>query len=984
MSQAKLTLRPPPNVEFVQGYPGIPPGAPDRPQAAVKGAIEVRLGPQGVKAKYVRIELRKIETLPGGLQNSFYDFVGQSPINLWQSSEEYGMLHTQDIPFYIRIPESIPPTLALEGGAGVKYELVGQVCIQGKTGFFRRNKSIILSTSTPIIIDKHELHSTWPVYQQPESRHLTQDAVMLTVDRSQNCYGPGDRVSVQATIRSDSIHTVILRGFEFTLKETTIFRAGPHATGKKGAPQVKINIIGEQKVPVNMTLHGGQSHRSELFVTVPQTHTTTTLTSARHIDITYVLIVKALMGTGKPLIMELPVMVSNWPRYVSTEAIRRIGIAPSLSLQQPVVSITATTPASARPRTAPGPNAQSATIAGTNYPYPSPMHGNSVSGSRMANTMPGNIGASAPSDEMGFVARPSSEGDEPQAQSQIETSSTSPRRRSRAGSGVPQTNRFTVTNMGDNDIPEERSHTNSPASLSAQAQSQSQLQSPPQPQPPRQGTWLTAEEEKARLYQQAKERVDRVQGGLDRGPSLRSANGYAPSSPQLSTHSSPSPADTSRWATAEEEKIRLFNQAQQNARILQSYAQQDVNESRISHDRGNSRDSSRSFQQGSQGRPQVISAGAALYSQAMSAVNKPGWNVPAPTPHSTSVPISAAYPSQPPRLPTAVEEKDMLQRYHDAANAVQRHHEANFGSAEGIMPSASSSYPPESAASVPYPGDVDHAPAPAPDELPPPWVPSADFSQPQGISEKERYRLAFEAREAASRVAAQETAVPPPESTPTSPPADYYTATGTPRPNGNGADSGAHVDAGLPPPWHPTLPASQPAIPQHIRARSPPIPPSSPGSPARPLTAAEEKAMLKARFEAEEKQSAAAAPPHTSPSPQAQERAHPVPAPTVPLPVPSTVLAPQKQIPTPPPLMPRPPASYIKETAEEDARLQNELAQTNAGQAIDLGMDDDTFGLLRPTSPFTLGWDSVGRTNGYAPSAGPGAPPLPPKVPLEN
>ena len=183
-----------------------------------------------------------------------------------------------------------------------------------KSGFFRRNKSITLSSTTNITIDKHELHSTWPVFQQHESRHLTQDAVMLTVDRSQNCYGPGDRVAVQATIRSDSMHTTILRGFEFTLKETTIFRAGPHVTGKNNSPQVKINIVGEQKVPVNVTMHGGQVHRSELAVMVPQTHTTTTLTSARHIDITYVLIVKALMGTGKPLIMELPVIVSNWPR----------------------------------------------------------------------------------------------------------------------------------------------------------------------------------------------------------------------------------------------------------------------------------------------------------------------------------------------------------------------------------------------------------------------------------------------------------------------------------------------------------------------------------------------------------------------------------------------------------------------------------------------------------------------------------------------
>ena len=59
-------------------------------------AIEVRVGQQGVKAKWVRIELRKIETLPGGgVANTFFDFVGASPVNLWQSpNDEYSTLHT--------------------------------------------------------------------------------------------------------------------------------------------------------------------------------------------------------------------------------------------------------------------------------------------------------------------------------------------------------------------------------------------------------------------------------------------------------------------------------------------------------------------------------------------------------------------------------------------------------------------------------------------------------------------------------------------------------------------------------------------------------------------------------------------------------------------------------------------------------------------------------------------------------------------------
>ena len=60
-------------------------------------AIEVRPQAQGqvIKAKWIRIELRKVETLPGGGQsNTFFDFVGPSPVTLWQSDDEYGTLRS--------------------------------------------------------------------------------------------------------------------------------------------------------------------------------------------------------------------------------------------------------------------------------------------------------------------------------------------------------------------------------------------------------------------------------------------------------------------------------------------------------------------------------------------------------------------------------------------------------------------------------------------------------------------------------------------------------------------------------------------------------------------------------------------------------------------------------------------------------------------------------------------------------------------------
>lgn len=183
-------------------------------------------------------------------------------------------------------------------------------------GLFRKAATPTLSTMTPIIIDKHELHSMWPVYAQPESRHTVDELLTLVVDRSNTCFGPGDRVKVTASFKNDGVTVASLRAFEFLLKETIIFRAGPHVLGKKGAPQVYVSPVGEQKVPVNATIYGGQQHRAELGCFIPQTHTTATVNAARHIDIAYSITVKAVLSSGKPLLLEFPVTISNWPRYL--------------------------------------------------------------------------------------------------------------------------------------------------------------------------------------------------------------------------------------------------------------------------------------------------------------------------------------------------------------------------------------------------------------------------------------------------------------------------------------------------------------------------------------------------------------------------------------------------------------------------------------------------------------------------------------------
>ncbi|KAF8703957.1 hypothetical protein AX14_007634, partial [Amanita brunnescens Koide BX004] len=130
MSLVQLNLRPPPNTDFVIGDRGIPPNGTDGPQAAVEGTVEVRVTAEGVKAKWVKIELRKAETLPGGdAANASCDLTGPGSVTLWTSgSASYKLLHEQDFPFSIRIPEAVPPGSQLEEQASVHHKLIATIC----------------------------------------------------------------------------------------------------------------------------------------------------------------------------------------------------------------------------------------------------------------------------------------------------------------------------------------------------------------------------------------------------------------------------------------------------------------------------------------------------------------------------------------------------------------------------------------------------------------------------------------------------------------------------------------------------------------------------------------------------------------------------------------------------------------------------------------------------------------------------------------
>ncbi|TEB39456.1 hypothetical protein FA13DRAFT_2418 [Coprinellus micaceus] len=952
MSNITIQLRPPPNVDFVDGYPGISPAGPERPQAAVKGAIEVRVPQTGVKAKWVRVELRKVETLPpGGELNTHWDPIGPNPVNLWTSPDEYGVLRTQDFPFSIRIPESIPPSVELDSRAQITYELVASVCTKGKRGFLRKAKSVVTTSKAPITIDKHELHSTWPIYNQPEVRHVQQDGLSLMIERNHTCFGPGDRIAVNATMKSDSLHTVILRGFELALKETTVLRAGPHGARGRTQPQSRTVAVAEGKVMLNYTMYGGQQKSAEISCTLNPKHTTPTLNAARHIDVTYTLMVKAVMGTGDNLVMDLPVIISNWARDVSVNAIKQIGPVPNLSNPDSLGAAPAPAIYGVQHTGGAGRPVQASTlpVGGTSAEtYGRPSTADRQNNTNMFATAnpSGGVGAGVPKVPVnefgGYSSGPSASVSARPVIAPINTGTNTARPNSRP----------------DEIFNEGASGSRQQGGSGAQKH------------------WPSAEEEK-RLYELARTRVvDRQGPEAAPAPVQRTGTASPPtggSSRNAATAGGSSMAGRNpqqQYPTAEDEKAALFQKAKDA-----------VEQRNFAHNRTPS-------------DPPMGSkpSGAQLYQQAMAARKNPPPTQAMPI-QSNPAPPAFSSPSNVPAYRSAEQEKAALRRYEEARQAVDRT-QSGFedGSSSGPGPtrdSAPISYDAlfgsggaggssSSAAAAP----PVHAPAAAPPPFDPPAGPATGAAI---LSEKERLRREYEARDAAALAAQRQqqeppppafsaappsASAPPPPFTPQAPPQSQYASAIAEkealRRKFEAQDrqrAAAAAASSLPPPAPLQTPSRNSSAAGHkpsgagAPAYSTPPPlspraiPATPGGSQRILTAAEEKARLKAKYAAEE-----AAQRNTPPAPL-QPRVNGNANGMSPSPPPFNAG-------TPPPLKPRPPMDYIQQTREEDAR-----GYVNGEGGSRVGLNGNGQLDVKPFTPFNAEFDGLRSP----------APPIPPK-----
>lgn len=336
----RISLRAPPHLPFIDGFPGIP-GSSSRRAAGVHGTVEIRVGPQPIKAKWVRVEIRKHETIPPGFPTSSaenrttWEHVGE--INtLWspnpKSGKEFEPIETADFKFFIPLPETIPSAVEMMKGSGIRYELVAACCYRQKGGMFKKESATVMKTTETLPIIKHELHSAWPLYNIPDSFSVPGGggSLDLSVQRPFSGFGPGDRILLTAVLHSNRPTPFKVKGFECTLYEiVTVTDPVPTPTAEKRkskkplAPVTKSRVIGSTRYPIDETVGRGGEKSARMEMPIPAEKVLVTVRNAKSIEISYEVEVKAVCeGVPETVAKGIKYIVGPYARTHAQQAVR--------------------------------------------------------------------------------------------------------------------------------------------------------------------------------------------------------------------------------------------------------------------------------------------------------------------------------------------------------------------------------------------------------------------------------------------------------------------------------------------------------------------------------------------------------------------------------------------------------------------------------------------------------------------------------------
>lgn len=231
------------------------------------------------------------------------------------------------------MPEKLPPSLRLDKTSGIKYQLIATLKVRLKKGLLRKKKyETTVQDIQDLVLEKHELHSTWPIYNQPEEFETKEGPFSAKLFRNKCAYGVTDQMDVRLVVSSQAAKTVKLKSITIGVRQTVTFF--PEKGASSQPIHQKSEMLATKTKRLGKKIMQGEFFLQDLSLVIPKNHAIMSIHTAKHIEISHCLRVDINLEKSTLTFDRIDVLISGFLPSASSSLITRIGDVPSLDATQ--------------------------------------------------------------------------------------------------------------------------------------------------------------------------------------------------------------------------------------------------------------------------------------------------------------------------------------------------------------------------------------------------------------------------------------------------------------------------------------------------------------------------------------------------------------------------------------------------------------------------------------------------------------------------
>lgn len=253
--------------------------------------------------------------------------------------------------FRVNIPEKLPPSLRLDKHSGISYKLIATLKVRMKKyvsfaltpGGFSRKRPTRPRSRIHVTLCWRSMSCTRRGPFTGTSTHDLRDSVPEEFDgsegpyavklyRNKRAFGPTDQLDLRVIVSSQNPKKVKLKSITVSVRQTVTYLPDHKRTSKDIIDQ-KSEVLVSKTKNLRQKIHQGEFVMQDMDVIIPKKHTIMSIHTAKHIEISHDLRVVVQIDKESITLDRIDVLISGFFSSVSMATMARIGPVPALELE---------------------------------------------------------------------------------------------------------------------------------------------------------------------------------------------------------------------------------------------------------------------------------------------------------------------------------------------------------------------------------------------------------------------------------------------------------------------------------------------------------------------------------------------------------------------------------------------------------------------------------------------------------------------------